>query len=292
MRILFFTLMFANCFCDIQDRFKTIEENTTIAGIKNVDYIYLINLDKRPEQLEKSLRQLAPYGIRPFRFSAVSGEDLSIEALNDVGLKFLSGMEGNQWVVHYSYEKNGAPEYDFLRDECIGQTYFSCYTPRDQIGLALSNFSILQHAYDAGYQTIWVMQDDIEVIEDPHQLSDLIEQLDLSVGTEGWDILYTDNDGEDLDSDLTKNLWWMWRSDFLPSHLHPFTKRTKINDTFSKIGSRTKTHSLIIRRSGMRKILNHAKTRGIFLPIDHELPFVPGIQMYMLRHPIVTWMNL
>ena len=38
------------------------------------------------------------------------------------------------------------------------------------------------------------MEDDIEVLQNPHRLSDLIDQLDLLVGSDGWDILFTDRD--------------------------------------------------------------------------------------------------
>ena len=65
------------------------------------------------------------------------------------------------------------------------------------IGCALSHLSVIRNAYDAGYQTIWVLEDDIAVEQDPHRLSALIDKLDSLVGKEGWDILYTDTDRTD-----------------------------------------------------------------------------------------------
>ena len=47
-------------------------------------------------------------------------------------------------------------------------------------------------------------------------------------------------------------------------------------------------HSLIIRRSGMKKILDFYKTRHIFIPYDHELSVVPDIRMFNLRYDLVT----
>ena len=29
---------------------------------------------------------------------------------------------------------------------------------------------------------------------------------------------------------------------------------------------------------------------GLFFPYDHEIGFVEGIQLYMLRYPVVSWM--
>ena len=65
------------------------------------------------------------------------------------------------------------------------------------MGIVLSHLSILQAAYDAGHETIWVMEDDIEVKRDPRILSDLIDILDQVVGRDNWDILFTDRDIRD-----------------------------------------------------------------------------------------------
>lgn len=43
--------------------------------IKNIDFIYLINLDRRPERLEQSLKQLEPYQIRPVIERTAVGEN-------------------------------------------------------------------------------------------------------------------------------------------------------------------------------------------------------------------------
>ena len=62
----------------------------------------------------------------------------------------------------------------------------------------MSHLSILQHAYDAGFETIWVMEDDIQVMRDPRVLSERIDQLDALVGKTNWDILFTDRDIRDI----------------------------------------------------------------------------------------------
>jgi hypothetical protein len=43
-------------------------------------------------------------------------------------------------------------------------------------------------------KAIWVMGDDIEVIQNPHVLSELTDKLDALVGNRGWDVLFTDHD--------------------------------------------------------------------------------------------------
>jgi len=70
---------------------------------------------------------------------------------------------------------------------------------RGAIGIILSHLSVLQDAYDAGYETIWVMEDDIELLGNPHSVSDLISELEpfdrgRYAGPVGW--IGADGDGE------------------------------------------------------------------------------------------------
>ena len=44
---------------------------------------------------------------------------------------------------------------------------------------------------------------------------------------------------------------------------------------------------MMIRRSGVEKILRFNKEHGIFMPYDHEIAFVPDIRLYALKQPIV-----
>lgn len=292
-------LFFSHGEASIEKYFKKIEKTPEdCRPIKNIDYLYLINLDQRPEKFENCMWQLQPYGIKPYRFSAIYGWNLSIEALNEIGVQFLPGMEGYHWAKHFPLHGNGNSEYIFLHEACYGGTFFASWMSIGAIGCTLSHLSVLQDAYDSGYQTIWIMEDDIFVLGNPHLLSDLIEQLDSLVGKEGWDLFYTDFDlpdkpfyawENDFESDLKGDLWWFWRPDLLDIDRSAVAERTILNDDFIKIGSRMRTHSMIIRRSGMKKILDHNKAHRLFIPYDHDLALVPGIKLYSLRYPIVTF---
>jgi len=68
----------------LQDHFKKAEGKSDIHKTRNIDFIYMINLDERPEKWQMSIAQLASYGIIPYRFSAVNGWELSLEDINDV----------------------------------------------------------------------------------------------------------------------------------------------------------------------------------------------------------------
>lgn len=296
-RVFFSLALFTACFCqaELSHHLKVDTGEKTEEGLRNIDFIYLINLDQRAEKLEKCLSQLKPYGISPHRFSAVNGWSLSRGALNDLGVKFLPGMLSGEWVVYFPLE--GQRVFDFLREECYGKTFFSRWMTPGTIGCALSHLSVLQDAYDSGYQTIWIMEDDILVERDPRLLSSLIDKLNALVGKEGWDILYTDIDTldkplyteeNDFESDLKGDLWFFWRPDINLSDRSSFAKRSLLSEDFMKIGSRMRTHSMVISRSGMKKILEFEKRHRLFIPYDHELAIVPDIQMFSLRYDLVT----
>jgi GR25 family glycosyltransferase involved in LPS biosynthesis len=276
---------------------KDLNKKTEKSSIAKIDFIYLINLDQRPKKLERCLTQLKSYDIFPHRFSAIYGWDLPPGVFNDVGVKFSPGMRSSEWVIHFPAKGKGEPESDFLRAECIGKTVFSRWMTPGDIGCSLSHLSVLQDAVDSGYETIWVMEDDILLEKDPHLLSSLIEKLDAKVGKEGWDVLYTDLDSSDsaryteendFQSDLKGDLWFFWRPDMNLADRTPFAKRTVLSEDFIKIGSRFRTHSMIIRRSGMKKILDFEKKHHLFIPYDHELAIVPHIQLFSLRYNLAT----
>ena len=301
MKLIFWALaLFATCFnhADLTPYLKKVSgEKTEKSTIKEIDFIYMINLDQRPEKLQRTLAQFKPYHINPYRFSAVYGAGLSVEQINNIGVKFSPGMRGGDLAVSFSPEKNGAQEIKLLTDDCAGSTFFFRTMTPGAIGCALSHLSVLQDAYDSGYQTVWVMEDDVEVKKDPHEISSLINKLDALVGKDGWDILYTDTDAADksmynveqnIEQDLIADLWFFSRPDMDLTNHTRFASRSVLSEDFIKIGSRIRAHSMIIRRSGMKKILDFEKKHHIFIPYDHELAVVPDIRLFNLRYDLVT----
>ena len=150
------------CCADFCSHLKGVGGKTEKSSVEKIDFIYIINLDQRPEKLTKSLDQLKAYGITPQRFSAINGWNLSQETFDAVGVKFMPGMQGGRWAAHFASEK----EYEFLMESSQGKTFYFRWMTPGMIGCALSHLSVLQDAYDAGYQTIWVLEDDIAVQKD------------------------------------------------------------------------------------------------------------------------------
>lgn len=270
----------------VEDHFKKAYGKTDASKMKNIDFIYMINLDQRPEKFKKCTDQLHPFGIYPYRFSAVNGWELTLETITDVGLKFQPGMEGGYWGTSYLPGNNFEPTHEII--QTFGQAYFCHCAARGTIGIVLSHLSVLQDAYDAGYETIWVMEDDIDVLQDPRVLSSLVRQLDKNVGRKNWDVLFTDQDIRDAHGNYVPSSGMARRPNFCPTSLDQYYQNKPINNTFILKGSRFGAHSMIVRRSGMKKILDFIKSHEIFHPYDMDFYLPEGIKMYSLINDVVS----
>jgi len=255
--------------------------------MRNIDFIYMINLDQRPEKFASCIAQLHPYGIYPYRFSAVNGWELSLEAINDVGVKYSPGMTTGHYGTRYPLEAGGEAQHEVVHR--IGETYFCHCMSRGAIGIVLSHLSILQDAYDSGYETIWVMEDDIEIIRSPHLLSDIIDKIDQTLGRDGWDVLFTDQDTKNQRGEYVPCLGYAWRPNFQPPNPHIFAERRTLRRApVSRVGARYGAYSMIVRRSGMKRILDFIKSHAIFLPYDMDFYLAPGIRMYAVLEDVIS----
>ncbi len=254
--------------------------------MRNIDFIYMINLDERPEKFASCQDQLSPYGIYPYRFSAVNGWKLSLEAINDVGVEFLPGMQKGILGTVYPLSGDRSPRYEII--EKAGEVYFYHPMPLGPIGIALSHLSVLQDAYDSMYETIWVMEDDIEVVKDPRLLSKLIDLIDEEVGIDNWDVLFTDRDTRSPMGMTVICRGYRRRPNFKPKNMRQFLVNEEVSPHFRRLGARFGAYSMILRRSGIEKILNFLKKYKIFLPYDQEYYLPDGIRMFTVLEDVVT----
>lgn len=283
-----FCLFFILCVpltAGFEDHLKRVSDKHEVSQMRNIDFIYLINLDERPEKREHCVRELSPYGIYPHRFSAVNGWELSLEAINDVGYRFQGEVGKGLMATYYPLDGGGDPSHEPM--QVPGRTYFGHCTPRGAIGIVLSHLSLLKDAYESGYETIWIMEDDIKVHQNPHLLSDRIDELNRLVGKRKWDILFTDPDTKDNSGRYIPCYSAAWRP-FCSVNLSRFAKRKVINQHFQKIGARYGAYSYIINREGMKKLLTFFREKSLFLPYDMEYTLPAGIQLYSLREDLVS----
>ena len=274
-------------FCGIEEFFKKLPDTSGNHQMRNVDFIYTINLDRRPEKFASCTKQLHPYGIFPYRFSAVNGWELSVDTINQLGIVHSNDLKvDNLWGTYYSAENDGKPAHEVMH--VPGRTYFSHCMSRGAIGIVLSHLSILQHAYDSNFNTIWVMEDDIEILQNPHLISDAIEKMDALVGKNNWDVLFTDRDTKNSKGEYVPCLGYAKRPNFTPKHTSRFLMRKDISPEFRQIGARYGAYSMIVRRSGMKKILNFIKNHKVFLPYDIEFYLPNDIHLYTVTKDIVS----
>lgn len=262
-----------NLLGDIADHFKPCPDKSGNHQMRNIDFIYIINLDKRPDRFEDCSKRLNPYGIYPYRFSAINGWELPIEVINDVGLKYEPWMNKGIMGTYYYLDEENNIQHAHEEIHVEGRTYFGHCVARGPIAIVLSHLSVLQDALDSGYETIWVLEDDIDVIRDPNMIPELIDKLDSLVGKDGWDILFTDRDIKKQNGEYNPCYWPARRPNFTPWNSAKFAQRKAISSDFQQIGARWGSHSMIIRKSGMKKILNFIKVYRIFLPYDMDFIF-------------------
>ena len=276
----------SNLFSGVENHLVKITNKSDgqLHQIRNIDFIYMINLDRRPEKFEQSAVQLNPFGVYPFRFPAIYGKKLTLEQINDLGVKLEPWMTSGQWGTSY-LDESLQPVHDIVH--VLGRNYFCHCMGRGPIAIVLSHLSVLQDAYDSGYKTIWVMEDDIQVLRDPNLLSGLIDKLDKLVEKK-WDILFTDKDTKNNRGEYVPCLGYAWRPNFAPQNPGRFAEQKIISPDFKKVGARYGAYSMIVRRSGMKKILKFIKKHQIFLPYDMEFYLPNDIKMYAVNEDIIS----
>lgn len=273
--------LWATCQAGIEEHFKPALDKGTNHQMRNIDFIYVINLDQRPEKFALCKQQLNAYGIEPYRFSAVNGWELSLETINELGVVFEPWMQGTFWGTSYLPQNQGQPHHEIL--QTYGQTYFCHRMSRGAIGICLSHLSVLQDAYDSEYETIWVKEDDIEVIRNPHLISDLIDEMNALEGKGGWDVLFTDRDTKSQKGEYVSCTGYAKRPNFTPGNNKASQLHRNISQSLRQIGARYGAYSMVVQRSGMEKILNFFKTYKLFLPYDMDFLLPPGIRLFALR---------
>lgn len=268
----------------IEKAFKKAENKSDFHKMEGIDFIYVINLDPRPEKYERTMNALRPYNILPYRFSAVNGWELSFQILDELGIVFEPGMQSGPIASVYRHV-NGKEYHSYEIMKEPGVAYYAHSLSRGAIGCLLSHLSIMKDAYDSGYNTIWIMEDDIRVVSNPHELSSLIRILDTI--EPDWDILFTDNEIKGASGPVPCTVIRP-RPLVQLQPLDYYLQRKNVHKDIVKIGMRFGSASMIIRRSGMKKLLDYFETYKIYFPYDIDYFFVPGIKLFALNRDIVT----
>ena len=222
------------------------------SGLSGVDCIYVINLDHRMKRWLRMIKLLNQHSLQPHRFSAIYGLQL--------------------------------PEQ--IRQELFGPYLSQRRLSNGIIGCCLSHLSVMQDAYNRQFQVVWVMEDDIEILEDVRQLPPILKTLS-SIDPE-WDICYTDVDSKDQYGNRILSL----SSDFHPDTPHMpleyYTERIPLNNDLMQIHQRFGMYSYFISRKGLEKVLRYFTHVYLWSAIDVDIHYVPSIREYSTRRDIVS----
>lgn len=230
---------------------KPVEILNTESNIQNIDCIFVINLDRRPERWGKIENLCRKHKFCVNRFPAIDGWQLTDEDMKN--------LKGN----------------------------YECQLTKGMVGCLLSHVSILKEAFARGYNVIWVMEDDIEIIDDIRLIPSLLSTL-YEIDPD-WDVFYTDRDGRNSSNG---EYIFSLSSDFRPDDLFHqplsyYLKREVVGEGIMRIGQRFCTHSLIFSKKGIEKILHYFIHVYLYSPIDIDIHYIPGIREYSVVKDIV-----
>jgi len=156
----------------------------------------------------------------------------------------------------------------FVRFPAInGWKRFNGHHRSGQYGCLLSHMSIYWDALRKGYQRIWVLEDDAEVVGKVKKLTNLMREL-YQIDPY-WDILFT---GKDTVIGLK----------------FPRNEIQQINQNFARVKNRHGTFSMVMTRKGFQKVYHHFLERDCYeKPLDIEIYNILDPHIYTTMENLV-----
>ena len=229
---------------------KNLEVKSCSSGMPYVDCIYLINLDQRADRLRRIYKEFSPYNLCINRVSAVNGWTLPEEVLKELGGPY------------------GIP---------MGRGHFGCL---------LSHLSVLLDAYARDFNVIWVLEDDAVIIKNISVLPGILAELEEK--DPKWDLLFTDLDYRNPKGGYIQALATNARPDQPIASLSHYTRKKAISENLLRIHNRYATHSMIISKRGIKKMVEYFTHVYIWQPIDIDMHYIPGFREYTTSKDIVS----
>jgi hypothetical protein len=228
---------------------KPTEIAETSSGLRGIDCIYVINLDERPEKWAKCKNLLEQYNLKVNRFSGVNGWNLTNEE----------------------------------KEELFGP--YPVRMSSGQIGCLLSHISVIKDGYERGFKTIWILEDDIEILGDVDKIPLLLDELTLI--DPNWDVFYTDLNSRNAQG-YNLALALDPRPDLPLMPLGYLLYRNVVSEDIMSVRLRYGTYSYLVSRNGMKKILDFFTHVFFWRPIDIDLHSIPRILQYSSTKDLIT----
>ena len=138
----------------LMDFVEHIEISEFRSGMRNVDCIYVLNLEERRERWERSQRYFQEQGLFPNRVNAING-----------------------WKMPY-----------WKRAVITGP--YLIRMPAGLLACTLGHVGIYKDAYDRGWNAAWICEDDMEFVATAKYVDEMIDELNCL--DPEWDLFYTD----------------------------------------------------------------------------------------------------
>lgn len=227
LKVLFLSIFISSIYGNppnvISHQLTEIELTEFHSGIKSIDCIYVINLEKRYERWQRTQAICRSHGLFVNRVNAINGWKLNRRILREL-------------------------------------TTSDHQITKGAIGCLLSHLTILRHALKNQFAAIWIMEDDITFVNNPHQIRSLLKEL-TEIDPD-WDIFYTD----------IRNHW-----NYV---IKPIKQKNFITERLLRVGRRYGTHSIILSKKGIEKVFTYFTEKKISTPIDIDIHSIPNIRKY------------
>lgn len=227
-----------------------IEVKECDTGLESIDCIYVINLPHRGDRWKHMQRFFKKYNLHVNRVPAVNG-----------------------WKFSKAQKAELTSPYRWRRSP-------------GALGCLLSHVSILKDAYDREFSLIWILEDDAEFLEDPASLVPILSTL-FAIDPD-WDLLYTDRGYRIKGGRYLKGWWPDVRPHQKARPLSYYLAEEDCTEDILRIRSRIGTHSMILTRNGIKKLLDYFTSRPIWTAIDVDIHETPNLREYCCKRDIVT----
>lgn len=220
------------------------------SGLQEIDTIYVINLSHRVDKWIKTAYQFSHYWISPVRFNAVNGS-----FLNEVDLQNLC-----------------TPDNQNLK--------------KGQVGCILSHLSCLKNGLDQNANIIWICEDDILILKNPHILPYYLKELQ-NYDPE-WDVLYTDANTRNYQGKIIPSVDFDINPEIDNQEEIKKRQKSHVSNKLSLINQRFGNYSYIVSKKGMKKILRYYSQYYLYAAYDIDIHYIPEIREYCTNQEIVT----
>ncbi len=174
--------------------------------------------------------------------------------------------------------------------QCLPETEYRMPISPGQIGCLLSHLSIIKHALDKGYETIWILEDDVIFNRDPKPI---LEEFISNMALEkiDWDILFTDLNSRALKEDGSIAHYITFEGTLGSEFDYTSAGSVDIAPSVSfakQIKHRVGAYSILLSRRGMVKLFNHFMTHSMKSAYDVDWNFIENTRFFQLLEDVVT----